>query len=96
MKTSGKLVGGTLRPDMGSAYAATWCGPSQAYRDAGVDVRAMTLQNEPSFSPPGYPGMTLNVAQQRQLLDEHLAPALAAAGLRPAVWALDDNYDRAG
>jgi glucosylceramidase len=96
MKTSAKLVGGTLRPDMGNTYAHYLVRTLQAYRDAGVDVRAMTLQNEPSFSPPGYPGMTLNVAQQRQLLDEHLAPALAAAGLRPAVWALDDNYDRAG
>ncbi len=95
MKTSGTLVGGTLRPDMGSVYARYLVRTLQAYRDAGVHVRAMTLQNEPSFSPPGYPGMTLTVSQQRQLLDTHLAPALAAAGLAPAVWALDDNYDRA-
>jgi glucosylceramidase len=67
----------------------------QAYRDAGVDVSAMTLQNEPNFSPPGYPGMTLSVSQQRRLLDTDLAPALAAAGLNPGVWGLDDNYARA-
>ena len=96
MKTSGKLVGGTLRPDMRGVYARYLVRALQAYRAAGVDVRALTLQNEPSFSPPGYPGMTLSVAGQRQLLDDHLAPALAAAGLRPAVWGLDDNYDRAG
>jgi glucosylceramidase len=96
MKTGGTLIGGTLRPDMGSVYARYLVRSLQAYRDAGVDVRAMTLQNEPSFSPPGYPGMTLSVPQQRQLLDTHLAPALAAAGLSPAVWGLDDNYDRAG
>jgi glucosylceramidase len=96
MKTSGSLIGGTLRPGMGDTYARYLVRALQAYRAAGVDVAAMTLQNEPSFSPPGYPGMTLTVPQQRQLLDSHLAPALAAAGLKPAVWGLDDNFDQAG
>lgn len=96
MKTSGKLVGGALRPDMGDPYARYLVRTLQAYEEAGVDVRALTLQNEPAFSPPGYAGMTLSVSQQRQLLDTHLAPALAAAGLKTAVWGLDDNYARAG
>jgi glucosylceramidase len=96
MKTSDQLVGGTLRPDMGEPYARYLVRTLQAYRDAGVDVGAMTLQNEPAFSPPGYAGMTLSVAQQRTLLDKHLAPALAAAGLKPDVWGLDDNFSRTG
>ena len=95
MKTSGDLIGGTLREDMGELYARYLVRTLQAYRDAGVEVRMMTLQNEPNFSPPGYAGMTLSVDQQRQLLDKHLAPALAAAGLTTDVWGLDDNYSRA-
>ena len=95
MKTSADVIGGTLRPDMGEPYARYLVRTLQAYRDAGVDVRAMTLQNEPNFSPPGYAGMTLSVSQQRQLLDEHLAPALSAAGLKTGVWGLDDNFSRA-
>jgi glucosylceramidase len=96
MKTGGRLIGGSLRPDMGEPYARYLVRTLQAYRSYGVPVSAMTLQNEPTFSPPGYAGMTMSVSQQRQLLDTYLTPALARAGLKPAVWGLDDNYSRAG
>ena len=95
MKTSDNLIGGTLRPDMAEPYARYLARSLQAYRDAGVAVGAMTLQNEPNFSPPGYPGMTLSVSQQRRLLDTYLSPELARAGLTPALWGLDDNFSRA-
>ena len=39
MKTSGRLVGGYLRPDMGDIYAHYLVRTLEAYRDAGVDVR---------------------------------------------------------
>ena len=96
MKTSGELVGGTLRPDMGSVYARYLVRALQAYRDAGVDVRAMTLQNEPSFSPPGYPGMTLSVASSGSCSTTTWPPRSPPPGSDRHVWALDDNYDRAG
>jgi glucosylceramidase len=94
MKTSGSLVGGSLSPDHVDEYADYLIRTVQAYDAAGVPVQGMTVQNEPSYSPPGYAGMTLSVDQQRDLIDNHLAPGLAAAGLDPHVWALDDNFDR--
>ncbi len=94
MKTSGSLVGGTLRAEDADAYARYLVRTVRAYTAEGVPVRGLTLQNEPSFSPPGYAGMTLDTAQQRDLIDRHLAPALRAAGLRVHLWALDDNFDR--
>jgi glucosylceramidase len=94
MKTSGSLVGGTLAPEHAEDYARYLVRTLQAYAAAGVPVHALTVQNEPSYSPPHYAGMTLDVEQQRDLIDNHLAPALAAAGLHTQVWALDDNFDR--
>ncbi len=94
MKTGGSLVGGTLDARHAGAYADYLVAAVRAYRDAGVPVRGLTLQNEPSFSPPGYAGMTLDVAQQRSLLVDHLAPALDRAGLSPHLWVLDDNFSR--
>jgi glucosylceramidase len=96
MKTSGSHIGGTLQPNEYGAYARYLVRTLQAYRAAGVDVGGLTLQNEPSYTPPGYAGMTMSVDQQRALLGRYLAPELAAAGLHPEIYALDDNFDRAG
>ena len=57
-------------------------------------MTGLTVQNEPSYSPPSYPGMTLDTEQQRTLLRDHLRPALDRAGLNLHLWALDDNFDR--
>lgn len=94
MKTNGSLVGGSLAPEHTDDYAHYLVRSLEEYAEAGVPVQGITVQNEPSYSPPGYPGMTLGVDQQRDLIDNHLAPALAAAGLSPHLWALDDNFDR--
>ena len=94
MKSTGALVGGTLRPEDADAYARYLAKAVQAYDAAGAPVRGLTVQNEPSFSPPGYAGMTLDQGQQRSLLVDRLPAALRAAGVSPHVWALDDNFDR--
>ncbi len=94
MKTSGSLTGGSLRPEYEDAYARYLVASVKAYQDGGVPVHGLTVQNEPSYSPPGYAGMTLDVSQQRRIVDDHLAPALAQAGVSPHVWALDDNFER--
>ena len=94
MKTSGSLVGGSLRPEYTQTYADYLVKAAKEYLDAGVPVTGLTAQNEPSFSPPSYAGMTLDTEQQRALIRDHLQPALDRAGLNLHLWALDDNFDR--
>ena len=94
MKTSSSLVGGSLRPEYDRVYAEYLAKAAREYLDAGVPVTGLTVQNEPSFSPPSYPGMTLDTEQQRSLLRDHLSPALDRAGLNLHLWALDDNFER--
>jgi len=95
MKSTGSLVGGALSGQFYDSYARYLVRSVRAYTDAGVRVGGITPQNEPSFSPSGYPGMILTAAQQKELVVGHLRPALSAAGLNNVgIWALDDNYDR--
>src|SRR6185312_11465538 len=59
MKTGDSLIGGRLTdtPPTYHAYAAYLLRFVEAYRDAGVHVDAITVQNEPqNRAPSGYPG----------------------------------------
>jgi len=65
MKTSGSLIGGTLKPEYYDAFARYLLRYVDAYAQAGVPIFALTLQNEPGFTPTDYPGMRLEAAHAR-------------------------------
>ena len=96
MKTSGSLIGGTLKDDQQAAYARYLVEAVLAYRAAGVPVAALSVQNEPAFTPPDYPGMRLTAAQRAALVAQHLGPSLARAapGVQLLEW--DHNWDQPG
>jgi glucosylceramidase len=93
MKTNGSLVGGSLTDDprIYRAYARYFVEFLQAYAAAGVQVDAITVQNEPQQSPSDYPGMLMSPRQQATFISV-LGPALRAAGLRTAILAHDDTW----
>jgi glucosylceramidase len=97
MKTSGQMVGGTLVPERRALYAAYFVRFVEAYEAEGVHVDFVTPQNEPHFSPPGYPGMKMEWDEQASFIKDDLGPALAAAGLaqttKVLVW--DHNWNEA-
>ena len=67
MKTSGSLIGGTLRSDSVDVYARYLVKTVQALRARQVPIRFLTLGNEPKYAPPDYPGMLMSAAQQAAL-----------------------------
>jgi glucosylceramidase len=87
MKTNGSMLGsangqaGTLRPDAADALAAYFVRFLQEYRQKGVNVWAITPQNEPSAAPDSYPGMLFPPDAEAAFLANQLAPALAAGGV---------------
>jgi len=93
MKTTNSLIGGSLLAQYYPAFAQYFVKYAQAYAAEGVPVDYLTLQNEPGYLPANYPGMDLNAATQRDLLREHVLPALQAAGLRTQVMVYDWNWD---
>jgi glucosylceramidase len=78
----------TLLPSDYQAYADYFARFLEAYAARGVDVDAITPQNEPQGSPP-FPGMTMSVADESNWLVNYLEPALSAAGLHPQIYGWD-------
>ena len=93
MKTSESLIGGTLQDDRQADYARYLVQAVLAHRAAGVPIAALSLQNEPAFAPPDYPGMRLSAAQRAALVARHVGPLLARAapGVQLLEW--DHNWD---
>jgi glucosylceramidase len=65
----------------------------EAYAVEGVPVFALTLQNEPHFEPPDYPGMRLDPPARAKLVGQHLGPLLARRGLKTQLIDWDHNWD---
>ena len=93
MKTSGSMIGGTLRSDAYQPLADYFTRFLEAYTAAGVPIRYITPQNEPLFIPGGYPGMFLSAAQQNDLIKNYLGPALRARHLPTGILGYDHNWD---
>jgi len=94
MKTSGSLIGGRLmdNPKIYSSYALYLLKFVEAYRAHGVNVAAITVQNEPqNRTPAGYPGTDMPAIQEEKVIED-LGPMLRAAGLRTQILAYDHNW----
>ena len=101
MKTSGSMLGldpttkqpSTLRPEFYQAYANYLVKTIEGYQAAGVPVYALSMQNEPLYAPPDYPGMLMPAEQQAAFLASALGPALAAAHLTTKALVYDHNWN---
>ncbi|MET7703164.1 ricin-type beta-trefoil lectin domain protein [Streptomyces sp. NPDC005485] len=92
MKDSGQLNGGWLKAEDYGPYASYFVKYLQAYRDQGVPVSYVTVQNEPTCCA-GYPSMSWNASGLAYFTKSELLPKLQAAGLPAKVLALDWNWD---
>ena len=92
MKDNNNLIGGSLRADQVGVYADYLVKFAQAYTAAGVPIDYMSVQNEPNFSPPAYPGMRMSASQQVSIIN-NLVPKLRAAGLPARLLGYDHNWD---
>jgi len=94
MKTSGSLVHGRLLPEAHPALAAYLVRFSDAFAAEGVPIYALTLQNEPDFDPPDYPGMRLEAPERARIIGEFLGPMLAKRSASPLILDWDHNWDK--
>ena len=94
MKTSGSLIGGRLidNPKIYSSYALYLLKFVEAYRAQGVNLAAITVQNEPQNRNSGtYPGTDMPAIQEEKVIED-LGPMLRASGLRTEILAYDHNW----
>ena len=94
MKTSGSMIGGSLRKEMYPAYALYFRRYVEEYAAEGVPVHYLSVQNEPLYVPKDYPGMAMSAAEQIEFLRDHLLPMLDAARLPARILVYDHNWDR--
>lgn len=94
MKTNGHLNGGSLKAEHQAAYARYLLKYVQTMAQQGIRIDAITIQNEPLHTTPGYPTMKMEAAEQAAFVRTHLGPAFQAAGVDTKIVAYDHNFDR--
>lgn len=94
MKDSNSIVGGALLDEHIPTFARYHRLAVQAYADQGIPIHAITLQNEPGYVPPDYPGMKVTPEQEHQLIDA-VRKEFDTAGLDTRIWCFDWNFDQA-
>ena len=94
MKSSGSMIGGSLNGQYYGTYAQYFVKYIQAYAEHGIDIFAVTPQNEPLYVPGHYPGMSMSPTAQAVFIKDHLRPAFDAVNLDTKILAYDHNWDR--
>jgi glucosylceramidase len=87
------MIRGALLPEAYPALAKYFVKYIAAYKEAGIPVYAITMQNEPVNVPGNYPGMDMTAFEQANFLRDNLGPALRDAGLSTKVLVFDHNWD---
>jgi glucosylceramidase len=88
---------GTLiwKPEYLDAYARYFVRFVQAYRDEGITIHAVHVQNEP-VADQKFPSCVWSGTQMRDFIRDHLGPAFEEAGLTTEIWLgtlNTDDYD---
>jgi glucosylceramidase len=94
MKTTDSTVGGQLKPQYYPVYGEYFAKFIEAYKSEGIDIYAITPQNEPLYVPVHYPGLGMNAQQQTNFIKNGLVPAFQKAGLDTKILIYDHNWDR--
>jgi len=94
MKSSNTLYGGTIREANFGAYAEYFRRFLMDYTTAGIEIDAVTVQNEVDSEQQGtMPQCLWGQQDEVAFAKDYLSPALRKAGLRTKIWILDHNYD---
>lgn len=93
MKTNGSLTGGKLKPEVYDVYARYLVKYVEAYEAEGIQIDAVTPQNEPLHFTANYPCMDMPASDQLTFIKNNLGPAFEAAGMDTKIIAYDHNWD---
>lgn len=94
MKDNNSMLGGTIRRHYMKTYANYIVKFLQAYQAEGVDINAVTPQNEVDTDQDSrMPACLFPQEAEVQYVGESLGPAIERAGLKTKIWLLDHNYN---
>ncbi len=93
MKTSGSMIGGTLRYLCYDTYAEYFAKYIKEYASHGIHIDYLSVQNEPDYSPGHYPGMKMTPVEQAYFIKYHLAPNFKKHKIDTKILCYDHNWD---
>lgn len=92
MKDNGKSKGGHLLSKYYETYAQYFVKYIQLMRAEGVQINAVTIQNEPEHGGNN-PSMLMTAVEQNAFIKNHLGPAFKKQGLQTEIVIWDHNAD---
>jgi glucosylceramidase len=95
MKTNGSSKGGSLKPEFYKAYAQYFVKYLKAMKGEGIEIDAVTIQNEP-LHPGNNPSMYMTAEEQAAFIKGSLGPAFRAEGIKTKIIVYDHNCDKPG
>jgi glucosylceramidase len=94
MKSSGTMLGGSMRRHFLPVYARYFLNFLRAYAAEGVPVQAVTPQNEVDTDQDGrMPACIWAQEYEIEFVASHLGPLLDSSGVPAKIWILDHNYN---
>jgi glucosylceramidase len=94
MKDNNSMQGGTIRGRYLDAYASYFVKFLEGYKREGVQVDAVTSQNEVDTDQDSrMPSCLFPQEVEVKFVAQSLGPALERAGLKTKIWLIDHNYN---
>ncbi|MDI9866868.1 glycoside hydrolase family 30 beta sandwich domain-containing protein [Flectobacillus sp. DC10W] len=93
MKTNGNSKGGSLLPKYYDAYALYLVKYIQSMKKEGINIDAITIQNEP-LHPGNNPSLLMQPEEQGAFIKQSLGKAFKSAKITTKIWLYDHNADR--
>jgi glucosylceramidase len=93
MKTNNSMCGGRFNSEFSRPFAEYLARSVEAYRAEGINLIAITPQNEPEFFPKSYPTCGWTAEQQRDFIRDHLGPVFKEHNLSTKIWCYDHNFN---
>ncbi len=94
MKVGGSMLGGSMRRKHLDVYAEYFNKFLDAYAKMGINVSAISVQNEVDTDQEGrMPACIWTQGTETLFVTEHLGPKMAKRETPPKIWILDHNYD---
>jgi glucosylceramidase len=92
MKDNDSSKGGSLQPKYYGVYANFFVKYIQAMKAEGINIDAITPQNEP-LNPKNNPSMYMSAEEERDFIKNDLGPAFATAAITTKIICYDHNAD---
>lgn len=93
MKDNKEFIGGQLLREYYAVYAKYFVTYIQAMKQEGINIDAITIQNEP-LHDANNPSMYMSASDQAIFIKDYLGPAFEKANIKTKIIAWDHNCDR--